>query len=46
MNPWSLKATGPISHAVPVEVQAAESLEAAWDMGPVAFNDQGFIGLR
>src|SRR5438876_938697 len=34
------------NHAVPVEVQPAESVEAAWDMGPVAFNDQGFIGLR
>src|SRR5437016_4729954 len=34
------------NHAVPVEVQPAESVEAAWDLGPVAFNDQGFIGLR
>jgi cell division protein FtsZ len=34
------------NHAVPVAVQPPESVEAAWDMGPVAFNDQGFIGLR
>jgi hypothetical protein len=34
------------NHAVPVAVQAPESVEAAWDLGPVAFNDQGFIGLR
>jgi len=34
------------NHAVPVAVEAAEPVEAAWDMGPVAFNDQGFIGLR
>src|SRR3989440_4617162 len=34
------------NHAVPVEVQPPETVEAAWDMGPVAFNDQGFIGLR
>ena len=34
------------NHAVPVEVQPPETVQAAWDMGPVAFNDEGFIGLR
>jgi cell division protein FtsZ len=34
------------NHAIPVAVQPTESVEAAWDLGPVAFNDQGFIGLR
>src|SRR5947208_766681 len=34
------------NHAVPVDVQPPETVQAAWDLGPVAFNDQGFIGLR
>jgi cell division protein FtsZ len=34
------------NHAVHVEVQPPETVQAAWDMGPVAFNDNGFIGLR
>ena len=34
------------NHAVHVEVQAPETVQASWDMGPVAFDDQGFIGLR
>src|SRR5947207_1564958 len=34
------------NHAVPVDVQPPETVQASWDLGPVAFNDQGFIGLR
>ena len=34
------------NHAVHVEVQPAETVQAAWDLGPVAFDEQGFIGLR
>src|SRR5256885_1548049 len=34
------------NHAVHVEVQPPETVQAAWDVGPVAFNDDGFIGLR
>lgn len=31
---------------VHVEVQAPETVQASWDIDPVAFDDQGFIGLR
>ena len=34
------------NHAVHVEVQPAETVQAAWDMAPVAFDANGFIGLR
>ncbi len=34
------------SHAVHVEVQAPETVQAAWEVSPVAFDDNGFIGLR
>ena len=34
------------NHAVPVDVQPPETVQAAWDLGPVAFDVQGFIGLR
>jgi cell division protein FtsZ len=34
------------NHAVPVEVQPPDPVQASWDLGPVAFDDQGFIGLR
>lgn len=34
------------ARAVDVHVQAPETVEAAWDLGPVAFDDSGFIGLR
>ncbi|HEY7587578.1 MAG TPA: hypothetical protein VIB49_02365 [Thermoplasmata archaeon] len=34
------------SHAVHVEVEAPETVQAAWDVNPVAFDDDGFIGLR
>ena len=34
------------NHAVPVDVQAPETVQASWDLGPVAFDEQGFIGLR
>ncbi len=34
------------NHAVPVEVQPPEIVQASWDLGPVGFDDQGFIGLR
>lgn len=34
------------NHAVHVEVAAPETIQAAWDLGPVAFDEQGFIGLR
>lgn len=34
------------SHAVHVEVQPPETVQAAWDIAPVAFDDNGFIGLR
>jgi cell division protein FtsZ len=34
------------AHAVDVQVQPPETVQAAWDLGPVAFDDSGFIGLR
>jgi len=34
------------NHAVHVDVQPQETVQAAWDLGPVAFDEQGFIGLR
>src|SRR2546427_156898 len=34
------------NHAIHVEVQPPETVQAAWEVGPVAFNDDGFIGLR
>lgn len=34
------------NHAVHVEVQPPETVQASWDLGPVAFDEQGFIGLR
>ena len=34
------------SHAVDVQVQAPETVQAAWEVAPVAFDDSGFIGLR
>lgn len=34
------------NHAVPVEVQPPDPVQASWDLGPVAFDGQGFIGLR
>ena len=34
------------NHAVHVDVQPPETVQASWDLGPVAFDDQGFIGLR
>src|SRR6266550_3691265 len=34
------------NHAVPVDVQPPETVQASWDLGPVAFDNQGFIGLR
>jgi len=34
------------SRAVDVQVQAPSTVEASWDIGPVAFDDTGFIGLR
>ena len=34
------------NHAVPVDVQPPETVQASWDLGPVGFDDQGFIGLR
>src|SRR5437762_3366876 len=34
------------NHAAPVDVQPPETVQASWDLGPVAFDDQGFIGLR
>lgn len=34
------------NHVVHVEVEPPETVQATWDLGPVAFNDQGFIGLR
>lgn len=34
------------NHAVHVDVQAPETVQASWDLGPVAFDEQGFIGLR
>jgi cell division protein FtsZ len=33
-------------HGVDVHVQAPESVQASWDLGPVAFDETGFIGLR
>src|SRR5713226_8797225 len=30
------------NHAIHVEVQPPETVQAAWDVGPVAFNDEGF----
>lgn len=34
------------AHAVDVQVQAPETVQASWDVGPVAFDETGFIGLR
>src|SRR2546429_4126279 len=34
------------NHAVPVDVQPPETVQTSWDLGPGAFDDQGFIGLR
>ena len=34
------------NHAVHVDVQPTETVQASWDLGPVAFDEQGFIGLR
>jgi len=34
------------NHAIHVEVQPPETVQASWDLGPVAFDEQGFIGLR
>ncbi len=34
------------SHAVHMEVQPPETVQAAWEVAPVAFDDNGFIGLR
>jgi cell division protein FtsZ len=34
------------SHAVHMEVQPPETVQAAWNLDPVAFDDGGFIGLR
>ena len=34
------------SHAVHMEVQPPETVQAAWEVNPVAFDDGGFIGLR
>ncbi len=34
------------NHAVHVEVQPPETVQAAWEITPVAFDDHGFIGLR
>ncbi len=34
------------NHAVHMEVQPPETVQAAWDMDPVAFDANGFIGLR
>jgi cell division protein FtsZ len=34
------------NHAVHVDVQPPETVQASWDLGPVAFDEQGFIGLR
>ena len=34
------------SHAVHMEVQPPETVQAAWDVEPVAFDANGFIGLR
>lgn len=33
-------------HAVDVQVQPPETVQAAWEVTPVAFDDNGFIGLR
>jgi cell division protein FtsZ len=34
------------SRAVHMEVQPPETVQASWDVQPVAFDDNGFIGLR
>jgi cell division protein FtsZ len=34
------------AHAVEVHVEAPGTVEASWDLGPVAFDGTGFIGLR
>ncbi len=34
------------SHAVHVEVQPPETVQAAWEVDPVAFDNNGLIGLR
>jgi cell division protein FtsZ len=34
------------NHAVHVDVQSPETVQASWNLGPVAFDEQGFIGLR
>ncbi len=34
------------SHAVHMEVQPPETVQAAWEVDPVAFDSNGFIGLR
>ncbi len=34
------------SHAVHMEVQPPETVQAAWEVNPVAFDEGGFIGLR
>ncbi len=34
------------NRAVHMEVAPPETVQAAWDMSPVAFDDNGFIGLR
>ncbi|HYM39373.1 MAG TPA: hypothetical protein VEY12_04395 [Thermoplasmata archaeon] len=34
------------NHAVHMEVQPPETVQAAWDIDPVAFDANGFIGLR
>src|SRR3990172_1154658 len=34
------------SHAVEVQVQTPETVQASWEVAPVAFDDSGFIGLR
>ena len=33
-------------HAVDVQVAPPETVQAAWEVTPVAFDDNGFIGLR
>ena len=34
------------NHAVHMEVQPPETVQAAWEVDPVAFDSNGFIGLR
>ncbi len=33
-------------HPIHVQVQPAETVQASWEVAPVAFDDSGFIGLR